>query len=188
LRWHAARIAFPTRSILAAARGTATSAARRALGESYRSVLEIPEDARIAMTVRRTHVYRPPLLPMSNSEVFDLKPDMSRFDRTPHHVIKIAWWQREPIDLGPRWGRQRRYRTGATIVVDGDGKIVAALRNSHGAAAGSRSRFLRRMIAASPGSVGPDGKPLQGGLRATLDGDTLSISGALQALHIAEVE
>jgi hypothetical protein len=114
---------------------------------------------------------------------------MSRFDQTPHHIIKIAWWQGEPNDLGPRWGRQRRYRTGATIVVDPDGKIVAALRNSHGAAAaGSRSRFLGRMIAASPGSVGPDGKPLLGGLRATLDGDMLSISGALQALHVAEVE
>ena len=44
------------------------------------------------------------------------------------------------------------------------------------------------MIAASPGSVGPDGQPLLGGLRASLEGDTLSISGALQALHVAEVE
>ena len=167
----------------------ATAAAKRALGESYRSVLEIPDEARVTVTVRRTNIYRPPLLPRSNTEVFDLKPDMSRFEETPHHVIKIAWWQREANDLGPRWGRQRRYRTGATIVVDPDGKIVAALRNGHGAtAAGPRSRFLRRMIAASPGSVGPDGKPLLGGLRATLDGDMLSISGALQALHVAEVE
>ena len=167
----------------------ATAAARRALGDSYRSVLEIPEAARVTLTVRPTHIYRPPLLPKSNAEVFDLKPDMSPFDRTLHHVIKFAWWQREPNDLGARWGRQRRYRTGATLVVDGDGRIVAALRNSHGgAAAGSRSRFLRRMIASSTGSVGPDGTPLLGGLRATLDGDTLSISGALQALHVAEVE
>lgn len=189
---HAARRGIPIPEAIDLGRSVAvptTAAGRRALGESFRSVLGIPDDARVQVTVRRTHIYRPPLLPKSNSEAFDLKPDMARFDRAPHDVIKIAWWQREPNDLGPRWGRQRRFRTGATIVVDGDANVVAALRNSHGAAAaGSRSRFLGRLIAAGPGSVGPDGEPLQGGLRAALAGDTLSVSGALQALHVTDVE
>lgn len=161
---------------------------RRGFIERHREALGIPADARPTVTVRKIHIYTPPLLPRSNSEVFDLKPDMSKWSsaKTEHYLIKLAWRQREANDL-EGWGAHRGYSTGATIVTDKSGSVRAFLQHQHTAmASASRSSFLRRMLAAerTTPQIGPDGVPLQRGLRANLENDTLSITGTMQALHI----
>ena len=165
-----------------------TADARRAFIERHREALGIPSGARPTVTVRRTHIYAPPLLPRSTSESFDLKPNMSRWTsaKTEHFLVKLAWWQREVNDL-EGWGAHRQYRSGATIVIARDGRVRAVLQNRHAAmATSSRSDFLRRMLAGEGATprVGPDGVPLQRGLRARIKGDTLSITGAMQMLHV----
>jgi hypothetical protein len=165
-----------------------SAAARRAFVERHREALGIPAEARATVSVRSTHVYTPPLIPRSTSESFDLKPDISRWVSagTEHVLIKLAWWQRETNDLGG-WGTHRRYRAGATIVAEKGGRVRVVLQNrTTPAAAASRSAFLGRMLADQPvrPPIGPDGAPLQRGLRVSLDDDTLFISGAMQALHV----
>jgi hypothetical protein len=165
-----------------------SAAARRAFVERHREALGIPAEARATVSVRNTHVYPPPLIPRSTGESFDLAPDMARWisKGTEHVLIKLAWWQREANDL-MGWGAHRRYRAGATIVAEKSGRVRVVLRNASTLrAAASRSAFLARMLAGERVTppVGPDGAPLQRGLRASLDGDTLFISGAMQALHV----
>ena len=105
------------------------AAARRRFVERYREAFGIPADARVTVTVRNTHIYVPPLLPKHTSEIFDLKPNMSRWTsvKTEHYLIKLAWWQREGNDL-EGWGTHRRYRTGATIVAEKSGRVRAVLQ------------------------------------------------------------
>jgi hypothetical protein len=52
-----------------------------------------------------------------------------------------------------------------------------------------RSDLLARLLADDSDALGermgPDGRPLLGAVHAALEGDTLSISGALHLLHVA---
>jgi hypothetical protein len=161
--------------------------ARRKFVEAHREALGIPADARVSINVRSTHIYAPPPVP-ALGESFDLRPNMSRLTsaKTEHYLIKLAWWQREANDiLG--LGTHRRYRTGATIVVTKRGRVRAFLHNPNTARTTTlRSQFLGRMLAGERATVGigPDGVALQGGLCASLENDTLSIRGAMQALHV----
>jgi hypothetical protein len=121
-------------------------------------------------------------------EPFDLTPNMSRLtsEKTEHYLIKLAWWQREPNDI-VGWGTHRRYRTGATIVARKSGRVRAVLQNPNTTmTTASRSLFLGRMLQGEPATpaLGPDGVALQGELRASLVNNTLSITGAMQALHV----
>ena len=162
------------------------AAERRIFVDSYRKTFGIPATARVTVTVRKTHIYKPPLHFVGHERV-DLKPDME--ERTPeeteHLLIKLAWWQREQNDLHG-WGTHRRYRTGATIVTDKGGRVVEVLQHRHTATeTASRSAFLRLMLTSErTKQIGPDGIPLQRGLRATVKNNTLSITGAMQALHV----
>lgn len=164
---------------------------RRTLVDRYRKAFGIAPSARVTVTVRKTHIYAPPLRFIGH-ERFDLTPDMSRRTsaETEHYLIKLAWWQREANDV-EGWGTYRRYRTGATIVTDKSGRVRAFLqhRNTEMSAA-ARSGFLRLMLTGErTPQIGPDGVALQRGLSATLKNSTLCITGAMQALHVAgEVE
>lgn len=166
--------------------------ARRRFAERHRKVLGIPADARVRVRVRKFRVYTPPLFPKRNDEVFNLKPDMSglRWADTDHYLIKLAWWQREANDI-EGWGKHRCYRSGATIIVKRGkrhGAIGDILRLRHAATAtASRSGFLRLMLAGESRTpqIGPDGVALWRGVRASLKNDTLSMKGAMQALHVA---
>ena len=167
----------------------ANASERRDFVDCYRDALAIPDGARATVTVIKTHIYAPPLLPRTNSEPFDLKPSMSRWTSatTEHRLIKIGWWQREQNDVAG-WGTHRRYRTGATIVADKNGRVLAALQHPHTATATvSRSAFLKKILVGerAASQTGPDGMPLQQGIRASLKNNTLSIMGAMQALHVA---
>jgi hypothetical protein len=162
---------------------------RQKFVERRRKALGVPADARVKLILRKIHIYAPPLLPKSIGEGFDLKPDMSRLVSadTEHYLIKLAWWQREANEV-EGWGKHRRYRSGATIVVEKGGRIRAVLQNRDAATAtASRSGFLRLMLAGESRTpqIGPDGVVLRRGLRASLKNDTLSIRGAMQALHVA---
>jgi len=164
------------------------AAARRRFVEQHREALAIPAGARVNVTVRRIHVYAPPIVPMSNSELFDLTPNMKRWtsETTENYLIKLAWWQREPNDL-VGWGTHRRYRTGATIIAEKSGRVRTVLQNTNTPiATTSRTNFLKLMLKGerSTPEIGPDGAELQRGLRASLENDTLSITGAMQALHV----
>lgn len=159
---------------------------RRAFVDRYRKRFGIPATARVNVTVRKTHIYESPVRWIGH-ERFDLTPDMSRRTsaKTEHRLIKLAWWQREENDLNG-WGTHRRYRTGATIVTDKSGRVRTVLQQRHAATAtASRSAFLRLMLTGerSP-QIGPDGAPLQRGLRTSVKDNTLSITGAMQALHV----
>jgi hypothetical protein len=160
---------------------------RQRFVDRYRKVFGIPTGARVKLTVRKTHIYAPPLFPMSH-ERFNLTPDISRKTsaKTEHYLIKLAWWQREANDI-KGWGAHRRFRTGATIITGKNGRVRAVLQQQHTPTGMiSRSDFLKKMLAgerATP-QLGPDGMPLQGGLRASLKNNTLSITGAMQALHV----
>jgi hypothetical protein len=163
-------------------------AAREKLIARCKKAFGIPDDARVTVTVGTSHIYQPPLLPMSNSEVFELTPDMSRYTskKTEHILIKLAWWQNEENGL-KGWGSQRRYRSGATIVAEKNGTVRTVLRNlSTKMDTMSRSDFLKRMLLSEnpKPQTGPDGELLQRGIRANLENDTLFITGAMQALHI----
>jgi hypothetical protein len=162
------------------------AAERRTFVDRYRKAFGIPATARVTVTVRKTHIYAPPLRFVGH-ERFDLTPDMSRRTsaKTEHRLIKLAWWQREENDLNG-WGTHRRFRTGATIVTDKSGRVRAFLQHQHTAmATASRSGFLRLMLTGErTPQIGPDGVPLQRGLRASLKNNTLSITGAMQALHV----
>jgi hypothetical protein len=164
------------------------AAERRTFVERHREALGIPAEARVTVTVRKIHIYTPPPLPKKTGEVFELKPDISKWTsaNTEHYLIKLGWWQREPNDL-EGWGTHRRYRTGATIVVEKSGRVRAFLQHRHTAMA-SRSNFLRRVLIGERTTlqIGPDGVALQRGLRARLENDTLAITGAMQALHVVE--
>jgi hypothetical protein len=107
--------------------------------------------------------------------------------KTENYLIKLAWAQHETNDL-EGWGTARSYRTGATIVAAPDGRVRAVLHNRNAAlSTRSRSRFLRRVLSGQRVTpmIGPDGAPLERGLRAELREGTLSITGAMQALHVA---
>ena len=151
-------------------------------------MLGIPADARVNVTVRGFHIYAPPIIPLSTSESFDLTPNMKRWtsEKTENYLIKLAWWQREPNDLAG-WGAHRRYRTGATIVSEKSGRVRTVLQNANTPmTTTSRTNFLKLMLQGerSTPEIGPDGIALQRGLRASLVNDTLSITGAMQALHV----
>jgi len=178
-----------TNQVMASVEVPLNAAARRKFGEHHRDALRIPADARVTVTVRPTHIYTPPLVPRSTGESFDLKPNMSRWisETTEHYLIKLAWWEREANDL-VGWGTHRRYRAGATIVAEKSGQVRAVLQNPHTElTATSRSTFLRRTLSGerTTPEIGPDGVALQRGLRASLENDTLTITGAMQALHVA---
>jgi hypothetical protein len=166
----------------------ANAAERRDFIDDHRESLGIPSGARPVVTVRAAHIYAPPLIPKTNSEPFDLRPDISRWTsaETEHRLIKLGWWQREQNDVAG-WGTHRRYRTGATIITDKSGVVRTFLQHAHSATAtSSRSSFLRLMLTGErTPQIGPDGLLLQQGLRASLEGNTLSITGAMQALHVA---
>lgn len=165
------------------------AAERKAFVEHYRKAFGILPTARVRVTVRKTHIYPPPVAWIGH-ERFDLKPNMSRrtSPETEHLLIKLRWWQREANDVAG-WGTHRRYRTGATIVTDKHGRVLAVLQQQHAATATtSRSGFLKKMLAGESITphVGPDGVPLQRGLRASIrNNNTLSITGSMQALHVA---
>jgi hypothetical protein len=155
----------------------------------HREALEIPSGADVRVTVRLTHIYEPPPIPRTTSESFDLTPDMKRWvsAKTENYLIKLAWEQHETNDL-EGWGTARSYRTGATIVAAPDGRVRTVLHNRNAAlSTRSRSRFLRRVLSGQRVTpmIGPDGAPLERGLRAELREGTLSITGAMQALHVA---
>ena len=160
------------------------AAERRAFVDRYRQRFGIPATARV--TVRKIHIYAPSVRWVGH-ERFDLTPDMSRRTsaKTEHLLIKLAWWQREENDV-KGWGTHRRYRTGATIVTDKSGRVRAVLQQQYTKTAmSSRSGFLRLMLTGErTPQVGPDGIPLQRGLRASVKNNTLSITGAMQALHV----
>jgi hypothetical protein len=162
------------------------AAERRTFADRYRKAFGIPATARVTVTLRKTHIYSPPLRFVGH-ERFDLTPDMSRRTsaKTEHRLIKLAWWQREENDLNG-WGTHRRFRTGATIVTDKSGRVVAVLQQLHTATAtASRSGFLRLMLTGErTPQLGPDGIPIQRGLRTSVKNNTLSITGAMQALHV----
>ena len=164
------------------------AAARRRFVEPHRETLGIPAGARVNVTVRRIHIYAPPIIPLHAGESFDLTPNMKRWtsETTENYLIKVAWWQREPNDLAG-WGTHRRYRTGATIVAEKSGRVRTVLQNANTPmTTASRSNFLRLMLKGERAitEIGPDGVALQQGLRASLENDTLSITGAMQALHV----
>jgi hypothetical protein len=154
--------------------------------DRYRKAFGIPATARVKVTVRTIHIYEPPLR-IPRHERFDLTPDMSRRTsaKTEHRLIKLAWWQLEENDLHG-WGTHRRYRTGATIVTDKSGRVIAVLQQRHTATTtSSRSGFLRLMLTGErTPQIGPDGIPLQRGLRTSVKNNTLSITGTMQALHV----
>jgi hypothetical protein len=162
------------------------AAERRMFVDRYREVFGIPATARVTVTVRKTHIYLPPLRFVGH-ERFDLTPDMSRrtSEKTEHLLIKLAWWQREENDLNG-WGTHRRYRTGATIVTDKSGRVIEVLQHRHTETeTASRSAFLSLMLTSErTAQIGPDGIPLQYGLRTSVKNNTLSITGAMQALHV----
>lgn len=163
------------------------AAERKTFADRYRKAFAIPATARVTVTMRKTHIYAPRVRWIGH-ERFNLTPDMSRHtsEKTEHFLIKLAWWQREENDVNG-WGTHRRYRTGATIVTDKRGRVRAVLQQRHTeTATTSRSAFLRLMLTGErTPQIGPDGVPLQRGLRATLKNNTLSIAGAMQALHVA---
>jgi len=165
------------------------AAAERAFLAQHREDLQIPPDAEVIVTVRRTHIYKPPLIPRTTSESFELTPDMKRWvsPDTENYLIKLGWAQRETNDV-EGWGTTRSYRTGSTIIATPAGRVRAVLYNRNAARASrSRSRFLRRVLTGErlAPMIGPDGIPLERGLRAELRDGTLSITGAMQALHVA---
>jgi len=156
--------------------------------EAHRKDFDIPSDAEVTITVRKMHIYQPPLTPFSTSESFDLKPNMSKFtsEKTEHNLIKFTWLQKESNDL-EGWGTKRRYRSGATVVANMSGAVQTVLQLQHTPMTMSlRSGFLQKMLNGESATlqIGPDGVPLQRGLRANLVNETLSITGAMQALHV----
>jgi hypothetical protein len=170
---------------------TRDAGARQELADSSRERLGIPADAHVVVTAREFHVYEPPLIPPSG-EVFWLAPQMKarwQARENAHVLVKLAWHQLEPNEVASL-GRRRRYKTGATIVIDRQGHVRAVLRNADSELQSRRrGAFLARLFADDPVAVakriGPDGRPLPGAVRASRRGDTLSIAGALQALHVA---
>jgi len=169
------------------------AAAEKKFLARHREALEIPSRTDVQVSVRRIHIYKPPPVPRTTSESFDLTPDMKRWvsPDTENCLIKLAWEQHETNDL-EGWGTSRSYRTGSTIVATPAGRVRAVLHNRNAArSTRSRSNFLRRMLSGQRVApmIGPDGIPLESGLRAELRDDTLSITGAMQALHVAaEIE
>lgn len=164
--------------------------ARAELAESVRERLDVPAGARVSVTARAFPLYEPPL--PRPGESFQLTPEIRPQSITPggeHLLVKLSWHETEPNEV-TSWGRLRRYRTGATLVLDARGRVRALLRNGGGALQSERrGAFLARLLADDPAPlatrIGPDGRPLEHGVRASLRGDTLSISGAMQALHLA---
>ena len=104
----------------------------RAFGEQQREAFGIKPEAKVTVTVRPTHIYAPPPIPKSNSEPFDLTPDMSKFTsaKNEHYLIKLAWMELEPNEI-EGWGTHRCYRTGATIVAETNGRVLVVLQNPH---------------------------------------------------------
>jgi hypothetical protein len=165
--------------------------ARAEFALTFGKQLEIPDDARLSVRARTFHSYEPPFVPRAG-EVFLLNPEIKPEWRAPeneHLLVKLSWHEREPNEIAS-WGKFRRYRTGATVVLDRKGRIQFVLRN-----AGSllqtrrRSDLLARLLADDSGALGermgPDGRPLLGAVHTALEGDTLSISGAVHLLHVA---
>jgi hypothetical protein len=164
--------------------------ARAELADSLRERLGIPAGAHVSVTARTFPLYVPPL--PTPGETFPLTPAIKPQWMVPdgeHLLVKFSWHETEPNEVAS-WGRLRRYRTGATLVLDRRGRVRAMLRNAASALQSERrGAFLSRLFAddAAPleTRIGPDGRPLEQGLRASLRGGTLSVSGAMQALHVA---
>ena len=160
---------------------------RLAFVNRYRKAFRIPDSARVKVTIRTIHIYEPPFF-VARHERFELTPKMSGriSEKTEHRLIKLAWWQREENDLNGL-GTHRRYRTGATIVTDKTGRVIDVLQQGHTPTATStRSRYLRLMLTGERApQIGPDGISLQHGLQTSVKNNTLSITGAMQALHVA---
>jgi hypothetical protein len=147
---------------------------------------------------RLRDVYEPTLTPdQTKGESFSLTPVLTRRERAgrkKYVLVKLRWWCTEPSDLGVAWGHARRFKAGTTLVFDPEGRLGAVLRAGADARqAERRSCFLKRLLLADDAAtngrhLGPDGSPLLSAVRARLRGDTLSVSGAFQALHIAPDE
>lgn len=168
--------------------------ARREFVHRHRERLGIPPGAPVRMVCRLCDVYEPPLVPDERQgESFFLLPVLTRRQRagrSKHLLVKLRWSSTEANDLGPVWGRVRRFSAGATLVLDPGGRVRAVLlAGADPRQRERRSGFLKRLLLCDGEAVnrrrkGPDGLPLQCALRTQVRGDTLSLSGAFQALHI----
>jgi hypothetical protein len=169
--------------------------ARREFVERHREALGIAPGAPVRVVCRLRDVYEPALVPDERQgESFFLRPVLKRRERagrSKHLVVKLRWWCTEANDLGAAWGRARRFKAGATVLFDQEGRVRAVLRaGADPRQVERRSAFLRRLLLADGavmgrGRTGPDGVPLQSAMRMQLRGGTLSVTGAFTALHIA---
>ena len=139
-------------------------------------------------------MYEPQLyLELRNGESFSLSPTLTsreRAGRSKHLIVKLGWWATERNDLGAAWGQKRRYRAGATLLIDREGEVRAVLlAGATPSQAQRRSKFLQRLLGdqkARRRQRGPDGVRLHQLIRTQLSANTLSVSGAFQALHIVQ--
>jgi hypothetical protein len=172
-----------------------SSEARREFVDRHRETLGIPPAAPVRVVCRMSALYEPPLIPdPTRSESFFLSPVVTRRELAAQSellLVKLRWKSTEPNDLGGAWGRMRRFKAGATVVLDPEGCVRAVLRaGADPRQVERRSGFLKRVLLTGDGAVagkplGPDGLPLQTVLRTELRRNILSVSGGFQALHIA---
>ena len=101
-------------------------------------------------------------------------------------LIKAAWRERIPIDLGSAFPSQCDVKRGTTIAIDGEGRVLAVLSTKGGAVPGGRRAFLQRLV--DSGSLAPSGESATpgSGLRASVVDGALRLDGALEALHVAD--
>ena len=172
----------------------ADSDARRAFVDRHREWLSVPDGVPVQMRCRLHDVYEPQLfLELRKGESFSLSPTLTsreRAGRSKHLMVKLGWWATERNDLGAAWGQKRRYRAGATLLIDREGEVRAVLlAGATPSQAQRRSKFLQRLLGDQTShrrQRGPDGARLQQLIRTQLSGNTLSVSGAFQALHIVQ--
>jgi hypothetical protein len=166
--------------------------ARRGFVERHREAFGIAPGTPVHVVCRLCDVYEPQLVPPHQGESFFLSPPFKRHERvgrSKHLVLKLRWMCTEPNNLGSAWGRARRFKSGATVVFDQQGRARAVLRaGADLRQIAGRTSFLKRLLLNDTDGgrrIGPDGLPLESAMRTRLRSDTLSVSGTFQALHIA---
>jgi hypothetical protein len=110
-------------------------------------------------------------------------------ERQPVRLIRLAWWESVPIELGNEFPDRCDVKRGTTIAVDEAGAIVAVLRGGRDSHATGRQVFLHRL--ADGGSLQPPvGPPDRTGgrpaMRTTLADGALRVEGGFEALHVAD--
>ncbi len=158
----------------------------RAFVRRNRQAFGVPATAKPTVSRRAAGVVEPS---RNLNEVMKDPVELDRTYRTNVPIawlIKVAWREQIPIDLGSAFPAKCDVKRGTTIAIDGEGRVLAVLFTKGGATAGGRRVFLQRLV--DSGSLVPSGESAMpgSGLRASVVDGALRLDGALEALHVAD--